>query len=186
MFTATRKFTFDAAHRLLGHKGRCRHLHGHTYTAEVVLMTEKVDDLGMVLDFGDLKQSVGKWIDDNWDHNFICHEDDPLLPALISLPEQDRVPFVMPRKMNPTAENLAVVLFWQAAKSVPENVRVYLARVYETPNCSALFATNYDKLEWKVDNVTVTHNDWKLDETTINVTRIEPQDGISCEKEDLK
>lgn len=30
-------FTFDAAHQLVGHKGKCSNLHGHTYKLEVVL-----------------------------------------------------------------------------------------------------------------------------------------------------
>jgi 6-pyruvoyltetrahydropterin/6-carboxytetrahydropterin synthase len=32
-----RSFSFDSAHQLPNHDGKCRHLHGHTYRTEVEL-----------------------------------------------------------------------------------------------------------------------------------------------------
>jgi 6-pyruvoyltetrahydropterin/6-carboxytetrahydropterin synthase len=54
-----KKWTFDAAHHLPDHSGKCRNEHGHTYTVEVsvrgsVQPTRGRSDDGMVLDFGDL------------------------------------------------------------------------------------------------------------------------------------
>lgn len=34
------EFTFDAAHRILGHPGKCAYLHGHTYHLEVTVWSE--------------------------------------------------------------------------------------------------------------------------------------------------
>jgi 6-pyruvoyltetrahydropterin/6-carboxytetrahydropterin synthase len=57
----TREFTFEAAHHLPGHRGRCRRPHGHTYRLQVSLRGPIIDapgqsDDGMVMDFEDLKQ----------------------------------------------------------------------------------------------------------------------------------
>jgi len=59
----TRRFEFDAGHRIPNHESRCRHLHGHRYALEVTLIGEPVpeagrSDEGMVLDFSALKALV--------------------------------------------------------------------------------------------------------------------------------
>ena len=61
--TCTRKLEFDAAHRVMEHESKCRHLHGHRYVAEVTVATSELDGLGRVLDFGLLKTELGGWID---------------------------------------------------------------------------------------------------------------------------
>lgn len=159
MFTVTRKFTFDAGHRVLGHEGKCRHLHGHTYVAEVTVADKAgLDTLGRVVDFGVIKKEVGDWIDENWDHNFLCHPDDPvqqlyklsaqhrdnvfgleaMFCRLVAEMTAGRPPFVMPDRMNPTAENMARVLFATAGALLGDKgVSVIRVRLHETPNCYA-------------------------------------------------
>ncbi len=75
----TKVLRFDAGHRVLGHGGRCRCLHGHGYLVEVSVRAKQLDELGMVIDFGCVKEQVGGWIDRHLDHNMILHPDDPLL-----------------------------------------------------------------------------------------------------------
>ena len=48
--SVTRCFTFEAAHQLPWHPGKCRNLHGHGYRLEVTV-EGPVNDDGMVLDF---------------------------------------------------------------------------------------------------------------------------------------
>jgi 6-pyruvoyltetrahydropterin/6-carboxytetrahydropterin synthase len=147
MTTCTRRFTFDAAHRVMGHEGKCRHLHGHTYVAEVTV-TADINDLGMVVDFAVLKHKVGEWIDLNWDHNTILHPRDQLVKlgeAMVSggvwknkfAHFDDRRPFLMPEGMNPTAENMAYVLFLEAQYVLGDKLRIVRVRIQETPNCLA-------------------------------------------------
>ena len=53
-----RAFDFEAAHRLPGHPGKCRRLHGHSYRL-IVGVGGRVDETtGMVIDFSDLKKSI--------------------------------------------------------------------------------------------------------------------------------
>ncbi len=56
----TTEFTFDAAHRILGHQGKCGYLHGHTYRLEVAVGAEHLDRLGMIMDVDDLRALVRK------------------------------------------------------------------------------------------------------------------------------
>lgn len=91
MFRITKRWTFDAAHQLNGlpdgHK--CGQLHGHTYTVELELSSEDLDDHGFVVDFSDLAP-VKQLIDTVYDHRFLNE--------------------VLPVGVNPTAETLASVL----------------------------------------------------------------------------
>jgi 6-pyruvoyltetrahydropterin/6-carboxytetrahydropterin synthase len=55
MHTISKDFTFAAAHAIRGHTRGCQNLHGHNYRVRVCLSAERLDELGMVLDFADLK-----------------------------------------------------------------------------------------------------------------------------------
>lgn len=67
----TRRIAFDAAHRVVGHNFKCKYLHGHRYTLEITAKTAELNEMGMVVDFGELKQIMKTWIDKNFDHNTI-------------------------------------------------------------------------------------------------------------------
>jgi 6-pyruvoyltetrahydropterin/6-carboxytetrahydropterin synthase len=58
MHTIFKDFTFAAAHAIRGHTRGCQNLHGHNYRVRVHLGAERLDALGMVLDFADLKVVV--------------------------------------------------------------------------------------------------------------------------------
>ena len=136
MAEITRRFEFDYGHRVLGHEGKCKHLHGHRGVAEVTVSSPELDDLGRVLDFSVVKELVGKWIDENWDHNFLGHPDDPLFEDVAAVFGY-KAPYMMPNG-NPTAENMVAVLF-DVADSIlsPMGLKVVSCRFYETPNCRA-------------------------------------------------
>ena len=63
----TRSFTFDAAHELPWHPGKCRRLHGHTYRLEVSA-EGPVDQNGVVMDFDDVESVVRREVLDRFDH----------------------------------------------------------------------------------------------------------------------
>lgn len=76
MITAvTKEITFDCAHMLSGHRGKCANLHGHTYKVQVAIVGvpkhDKGSDYGMVLDFGDLKEVLQDHIVNVYDHAII-------------------------------------------------------------------------------------------------------------------
>jgi 6-pyruvoyltetrahydropterin/6-carboxytetrahydropterin synthase len=106
MFLVTREIRFCYGHRLLEYAGKCRHLHGHNGRAVISLAAQKLDSLGMVMDFTHIKRIVSTWIDEKLDHKMILHKDDPLLPLLA----QHGQP-VFPLDVNPTAENIARLIY---------------------------------------------------------------------------
>lgn len=67
----TRVFSFDASHILTGHRGKCKNLHGHTYTLEVEVVGDfdNTED-SMVLDYGDLKKCVESVLE-QYDHAYL-------------------------------------------------------------------------------------------------------------------
>src|SRR6267378_1409496 len=66
----TRSFSFEAAHHLPWHPGRCRRLHGHHYRLEVTV-EGPVGDHGVVIDFDDLRSVVEHEIVEPWDHQLL-------------------------------------------------------------------------------------------------------------------
>jgi 6-pyruvoyltetrahydropterin/6-carboxytetrahydropterin synthase len=131
MFRVTREIEFCYGHRLLNYGGKCRHLHGHNGRAVIVLEAANLDPQGMLVDFSEIKRKVQGWIDENLDHNMLLCRDDPILPVLEARGE--RV-FVM--DCNPTAENIARLIYERAAEALLPVVEVIL---WETPHCHASF-----------------------------------------------
>ena len=132
MYRVSREIQFCYGHRLLNYAGKCRHLHGHNGRVLITLEAPDLDDKGMLVDFTEIKRHVQAWVDENLDHNMLLHRDDPILPLL---QERDERVFVMDR--NPTAENIARLIFDQARSSGLPVVEVIL---WETPNCHASYA----------------------------------------------
>jgi len=121
---------FDAGHRLLNYPGNCGAPHGHTYKAEVMLTYDALDEMGFVLDFTELKDSVNKWIHHEWDHGFLLNDrDQELLTALKSL-QRSKI-FVFHNE-NPTAEVMARHLFNIVRRQYGSVVS--RVRMWESPN----------------------------------------------------
>jgi 6-pyruvoyltetrahydropterin/6-carboxytetrahydropterin synthase len=67
-----KEFSFDAAHLLPnvpeGHK--CRRLHGHTYTVRIYVRGEPDENVGWIIDFGDIKDAFDP-IRERLDHYYL-------------------------------------------------------------------------------------------------------------------
>src|SRR5215831_270058 len=134
MFRVTREIRFCYGHRLLNYSGKCRHLHGHNGRAVITIAAERLDPLGMVLDFSQIKHVVSTWIDETLDHRMLLHRDDPVLPFLR---QQGEPVFVM--DVNPTAENIARLIFEQTAG---QGFPVAEVRLWETESCFASYTAS--------------------------------------------
>ena len=136
MTTIVRQFHFCAGHRLYQHEGKCAGIHGHNYVAEFYASAAQLDSLGRVLDFGVIKDRLGGWIEEHWDHGFICfREDREASEALAKIVGQKL--FLL--DVNPTAENLARHLLHVVGPQQLAGTGVQLTRVVlrETDNCRA-------------------------------------------------
>lgn len=139
----SKRLEFDYGHRVLGHGGHCRHLHGHRGVAEIAVRSGQTNGLGMVVDFGCIKDKIGSWLTNFWDHNILLNPADPLLPHLQQT--EERKPYVM--QGNPTAELMAWELYrviYQEQLLPPELVLVRV-RIYETPTAWADCVGLYDR-----------------------------------------
>ena len=131
MFAVTREIRFCYGHRLLNYDGKCRHLHGHNGTAVIAVEGDRLDRLGMVMDFSRIKAVVSRWIDETLDHKMILHKGDPALPMLRQLGEP-----VFVLDVNPTAENIAKLIFDFARG---EGFPVAEVTLWETANSFATY-----------------------------------------------
>lgn len=128
----SKEFTFDAAHHLHAYEGKCKNLHGHTYTV-VFGISGYPDEIGLVIDFGDIKQIWKEHIEIYLDHRYL----NEMLPA-----------------MNTTAENMVVWLFEQMEQQLQSEAyrdryngaRVEFVRLFETPTSYA-----EARREWMVE-----------------------------------
>jgi len=71
-FSIKKRFTFEAAHYLPHHDGKCQRLHGHSWVGWVEVRGSKLQSsgpqTGMLLDFGDISTAVKPLVDDYLDH----------------------------------------------------------------------------------------------------------------------
>lgn len=140
MISVTRSFEWDAAHRLRGHEGQCRSLHGHRYRAEVTILGFETDSFGRVIDFGYIKGLIGEWLGLNWDHTVIVSDQDlELIKFCEEAAEKEgaNAPYVL--EAQPTAEEMAKHLCWMAQELVGQEYIVKKVVLYETPNCWATY-----------------------------------------------
>ncbi|QOR67981.1 6-carboxytetrahydropterin synthase QueD [Cytobacillus suaedae] len=127
----SKEFTFDAAHHLHCYEGKCKNLHGHTYKV-VFGISGFVDEIGLVIDFGDIKEIWKKEIEIYLDHRYLNE----------TLP-----------KMNTTAENMVVWIYEKMMESLNKRseeyngVRVEIVRIYETPTSYAEVRREWMEIE---------------------------------------
>ncbi|SDN21061.1 6-carboxytetrahydropterin synthase QueD [Alkalicoccus daliensis] len=127
----SKEFTFDAAHHLHEYEGKCKNLHGHTYTV-VFGISGFVDEIGIMIDFGDIKEIWKEYIEPSLDHRYL----NEMLPL-----------------MNTTAENMVVWIYEQMNEALQhrnqsgsQQFRVEFVRLFETPTSYAEV-----KREWMED-----------------------------------
>ncbi|AKO45058.1 6-carboxytetrahydropterin synthase QueD [[Haemophilus] ducreyi] len=132
MFKIAKEFSFDMAHMLDGHDGKCQNLHGHTYKLQVEVSGELVSNgakRGMVMDYSDLKNIVKREILDLMDHAYIYdlnNERESQVAKLLL--ELDSKVYGIPSRT--TAEQIAKYMFEKLAQV---GLPVSLIRLWETP-----------------------------------------------------
>jgi len=120
MFDLTIESQFSAAHQLRGYKGKCEALHGHNWRVQVTISSEKLDDLGMVLDFHELKSITGEVLA-SLDHTFL----------------NDVFPFT---EINPSSENMAKWIYESIRKKIlKKNCTISSVTVWENETSSATY-----------------------------------------------
>lgn len=111
---------FSAAHAIEGYPGDCARTHGHNWIIDVYVRCMKLDEIGIGIDFRDVKLAV-KDVLKGLDH-FNLNE----VPAF--------------ENVNPTSENIAKFLYKELGKKLnTDNVKVSKVKVCETPGSGAFY-----------------------------------------------
>ncbi len=128
MWVLSKQFTFEAAHILPHHEGKCKRLHGHSWVGYVYVISDTLQSsgssVGMVMDYTEIKQHLSPIVDHYLDHYF--------LNETLNLE-------------NPTSEEVARWIYYQLKPSLPG---LYAVRIDETctSQCVYIEADRFDTL----------------------------------------
>lgn len=139
---AERYHDFSAGHRVVGHEGKCVHLHGHNYRVHFRAEADVLDGVGRVVDFSVLKSECCMWLERHWDHKLLLWNEDPEFSNIGVLGAIDRTHRLVEESavwcsFNPTAENMAQFLLTRNW-GLPTGIRIVEVRVEETRKCMAM------------------------------------------------
>lgn len=110
---------FASAHYLNGYRGKCESLHGHNWKVEVELQGEELDEVGLLMDFTELKKIVREILDE-LDHCLL----------------NDLNPF---RTSNPSSENIAKYIYGCVRDRLSGGVDISSVSVWESENSAATY-----------------------------------------------
>jgi 6-pyruvoyltetrahydropterin/6-carboxytetrahydropterin synthase len=111
---------FSAAHQLRGYKGKCEALHGHNWRIQATVSSDKLDDIGLAIDFHELRTIVSEVIA-SLDHSFL----------------NDVFPFT---EINPSSENIAKWIYESMKKRLEKNIcNINSVTVWESETASATY-----------------------------------------------
>ena len=104
---------FASAHTLRNYPGACSRMHGHNWKVELEVVATGLDDVGMGVDFREMKTAANE-VGERLDHRYL----------------NDLEPFT---ELNPTAENIAAYMYREiAAKLNSDTIRVNAVTLWET------------------------------------------------------
>ena len=119
MFTVSVETNFWASHRLTLQDGSKEKLHSHNFSVIADVGSEKLNSLGIVVDFHQLKLMLD---------NIVAEFDNIIL---------DNIDYF--RTAGSTAENVAKYIYEKLQPQLPEGVKLQAVRVAEESGCSVKF-----------------------------------------------
>jgi 6-pyruvoyltetrahydropterin/6-carboxytetrahydropterin synthase len=115
MYILTVEDSFSSAHQLRGYKGKCENIHGHNWKIVVELSGEKLNDIGILIDF---------------------HEIKAILKNILSLLDHTNINDISPfDTINPSSENLSQYIYDELTlrlESTTEEVSAHSVTVWES------------------------------------------------------
>jgi 6-pyruvoyltetrahydropterin/6-carboxytetrahydropterin synthase len=111
---------FSSAHQLRGYKGKCEAMHGHNWRVQVSVSADKLNDIGLAMDFHDLKAIV---------QDIISSLDHSLLNEVFPFTE-----------INPSSENIGKWIYDSVNKKLENSgCNVSSVTVWESETASATY-----------------------------------------------
>lgn len=141
--------TFDLqyAHRFYGFKGEAQYLHGHTGIITIEVEDTIEPGVNMVYPCNEIKK-VAWDVLQNFDHALILREDDPLLPAILKVYEEQGI-----KDGAPTNLQKGPAFKTELATAYPE-CRLVVTK--ETLTVEGMIKIAYDLLKDKLNIVKIT------------------------------
>jgi 6-pyruvoyltetrahydropterin/6-carboxytetrahydropterin synthase len=112
MFEVSVEETFAAGHALRNYRGKCENVHGHNYRVQVTVEGPELDDIGLLVDFGEVKKLI-RGVVARLDHRFL----------------NELAPF---DAINPSAENLARYFYDEVSSGLAAGPQLREVRIWET------------------------------------------------------
>ena len=118
MYILTIEDHFASAHQLRGYKGKCENIHGHNWKVVMSVKGDKLNDIGLLIDFQDLK-AILKKICNDLDHKNV-NEVEPF--DIINPSSENIAEYIAKRsqqELDRTGQGLAVdsVTVWESDTS---------------------------------------------------------------------
>ncbi|MBI5141532.1 MAG: 6-carboxytetrahydropterin synthase QueD [Nitrospirae bacterium] len=111
---------FAAAHQLRNYKGKCENLHGHNWKVQVAVSAERLNEIGLAMDFGDIKAITNDVIG-TLDHAML----------------NEIFPFT---EINPSSENIARWIYESLKKKIDtDEIEVASVTVWESDTAAATY-----------------------------------------------
>ncbi|MFB0997508.1 MAG: 6-carboxytetrahydropterin synthase [Flavobacteriales bacterium] len=129
----SKEYAFETAHALDMHDSKCRNIHGHSYKLTVTVIGDVNSDnsksnVGMVIDFTDLKNIVNEQVVDKLDHALILKSDSRFRGIEA---KNDKTIYV---DYHPTCENLLIEIVALISTKLPNGIILVYAKMNETAN----------------------------------------------------
>ena len=110
---------FSSAHQLKGYRGKCEAVHGHNWKVDIEVQGETLNDIGLLMDFTDLKKILKSAID-------------PLDHVLLNEVEGFR-------DKNPSSELIARHVYNRVKDILPEDIEIAMVTVWESVSAKAIY-----------------------------------------------
>ncbi len=112
--------TFSSAHQLRGYMDKCENLHGHNWKVQVHVAAERLNEIGIAVDFHDLKRLTNE-LTSSLDHAFL----------------NNIFPFT---EINPSSENIAKWIYDSLKKMInTDYINLTAITVWESETASATY-----------------------------------------------
>ena len=136
----TKEFSLETGHALYGYDGLCKNVHGHSYKLYVTVIGDPIEnksdvELGMVIDFGDLKKIVKEEIIIPFDHATVLNCNSPHKELANEMEEKGNK--IIRVNYQPTCEMLVTDFAKKIKKRLPQNLKLYSLKLRETATAFA-------------------------------------------------
>lgn len=135
-------FELQYAHRFYGFKGEAGYLHGHTGIITIEVEDTINKGVNMVFPCNEIKKTAWEILQ-NFDHALILREDDPILPAMLKVYEEQGI-----KNGEPTNTNKGPAFKTELATAYPD-CRLVVTK--ETMTTEGMIKMTHDLLKDKLN-----------------------------------